>query len=666
MSGFQKQWGKDNKDKIKLQFHLKYLDPKDLDKLRLQSGTALQREMSECDRRKLVRDTRQSRTTSLSPRRVTSSSDAMDTNEGSRRTRNIFARIRTQSLSPVGKGPIKAFPMSAVKKEEPESDDESTIVESDLNTTVIPQESDLVGPLLLRVPVRASPSKPPAKLTYGMSPTLDEEARTVDPFSKENVKEEDLPDYTHGDLFLPIPVTPSINDLKPEETLQLTAQGNRAKIVIIKLWGSKYQTERFMVDDLTGEIYAIKEMGIDIIKEQAYLDRKLAWDAVTVDFPELFTPLAEKEPPDKIGGVDVSQEKDGMSGVSPSKNLEQKALKYQEFRETLQRYQSIRRQRRKLEGELMFFKLPGKEPGITTDQEAERERIMALVQHKKILDQEMPLLKRCMELAPENPESEEDRLSEISLGHYECEKDWTEQTYRRALFLYERRNKKASLLSHLRDVKARRYPHQSSIFNKELSEAMEKWTKKQKEGDVMLKIAKMKVDFKRKRYNLVCKAVQEERRKWEEQRVSWDKQKEEEFKERRRNWAELTEKELVRQQQIFNEEKEKWQGHMQTQEDQFKEELNRKVAREMELMENFKLQQQRQEELMRLQKEEYEKGYQGPQDDQVIWQENQKEKDRLVEELREVLKKNQEEAREQLGTLKQTNGCTRIQNNTIN
>ena len=149
--------------------------------------------------------------------------------------------------------------MSAVKKEESESDDESTIVESDLNTTVIPQESDPVGPLPLRVPVGASPSKPPAKLTYGVSPTLDEETRTVDPFSKENVKEGDLPDYTHGDLFLPIPGTPSINDLEPEETLQLTARGNRAKIVVIKLWGSKYQTERFMVDDLTGEIYAIKE-----------------------------------------------------------------------------------------------------------------------------------------------------------------------------------------------------------------------------------------------------------------------------------------------------------------------------------------------------------------------------------------------------------------------
>ena len=59
---------------------------------------------------------------------------------------------------------------------------------------------------------------------------------------------------------------------------------------------------------------------------------------------------------------------------------------------------------------------------------------------------------------------------------------------------------------------------------------------------------------------------------------------------------------------------------------------------------------------MKLQKKEYEKGYQGLQNDQVIWQENQKEKDKLVGELREVLKKNQEDAREQLGTLKQQMG----------
>ena len=103
-------------------------------------------------------------------------------------------------------------------------------------------------------------------------------------------------------MYLPIPGTPSINDLEPEETPQLTARGNRAKVVVITLWRSKYQTEKFMIDDLTGEIYAITEKGIDAIKEQAFLDRKLAWEAAMADFPELSVPLAEKrEPPDKTG-----------------------------------------------------------------------------------------------------------------------------------------------------------------------------------------------------------------------------------------------------------------------------------------------------------------------------------------------------------------------------
>ena len=300
----------------------------------------------------------------------------------------------------------------------------------------------------------------------------------------------------------------------------------------------------------------------------------------------------------------------------------------------------------------MFFELPGKEGGITTDQEVEREGVMALVQHRKVLDREIPLFKKCIELAPGDPESEDERLSQISPGSYECEKDWTEPTYRRALFAYERRSKKASILSHLRAVKAGRYPHRASNFNRELFEARERCAQKQKEVDAMLKVAKMEVDFKRKRHNLVYEAVQEERRKWEEQRMLWERQKEEKFEERRKNWAELTEKELVRQQQAFSGEKEEWQNHMKTQENQYKEELSRKTAQEIELIENFRLQQQKQEE-MNLQKEEYEKGYQGLQDDQIAWKENQKEKDRLVEELRDVLKKNQEVASEQLSILKQ-------------
>ena len=211
-------------------------------------GLLYRGEVSEQDRRKLARDARQSRTTSLSPRRVTSSSDAMDTDEVTRHTRSILTRMRTQSLSPVGKGPIKAFPMSTVKKEETENDDESTMVESDLNMTVIPKE----------------PNEYPQHWTKKLGlPTHS---------WQEILRKKPFPEYTHGDLFLPIPGAPSINDLEPEETLQLTTHGNRVKIVTIKLWGPKYQTDRFMIDDLTGKIYAVREGGINVIKEQAFLD----------------------------------------------------------------------------------------------------------------------------------------------------------------------------------------------------------------------------------------------------------------------------------------------------------------------------------------------------------------------------------------------------------
>ena len=78
----------------------------------------------------------------------------------------------------------------------------------------------------------------------------------------------------------------------------------------------------------------------------------------------------------------------------------------------------------------------------------------------------------------------------------------------------------------------------------------------------MLQIAKMEVDFKRKRLNLVQEAVQEERRKWQDERADWDRQKKEEFGERRRNWTELMERELARQRQTFDGEKETWRTHL--------------------------------------------------------------------------------------------------------
>ena len=59
-----------------------------------------------------MRDQRKMRSTSLSPRRLPSSSDTMDTDDARAHTQKILTRMREQSTSPVGRGPIRAFPLT--------------------------------------------------------------------------------------------------------------------------------------------------------------------------------------------------------------------------------------------------------------------------------------------------------------------------------------------------------------------------------------------------------------------------------------------------------------------------------------------------------------------------------------------------------------------------
>ena len=103
------------------------------------------------------------------------------------------------------------------------------------------------------------------------------------------------------------------------------------------------------------------------------------------------------------------------------------------------------------------------------------------------------------------------------------------------------------LLTYTRDLEARRHPERTTDLNQQLTESRKQWEERQHKGRTMLQVAKMEVDFKRKKHNLIQEAVSAERKKWQEQRADWDRQKEEEFEERRRNWTELTDKELLRQ-----------------------------------------------------------------------------------------------------------------------
>ena len=223
MSGYRKQQGIPVKGKIDPRFQLKYPDMKTFDQLRLRSGTTIQREMSEWERQKLLRDQWKSRSMSLSPRRITSSSDTMDTDNARNHTRKIFKRMRSQSNSPVGRGPIKAFPLkSDQEEEERESDD--TLVDAESDKMVIEREVMSEGPLLLKeVATNPKATKLTTRLTYGISDSLDlgKEGSDV-PKQSPVVKTEPIPELTHRDLYLPIPGCPSLNQLEPVELDSLT------------------------------------------------------------------------------------------------------------------------------------------------------------------------------------------------------------------------------------------------------------------------------------------------------------------------------------------------------------------------------------------------------------------------------------------------------------
>ena len=118
-------------EKPDLQFALGY--PTESDKLRLHSGTVLQREVTERERRRLERERKREKALTLKSSKVTSSSDAMDTDEAGKHTQNILARVNRQQED--DKLATRLVEISSTK--EPEHSTEDTQEDSDLDTTVL-------------------------------------------------------------------------------------------------------------------------------------------------------------------------------------------------------------------------------------------------------------------------------------------------------------------------------------------------------------------------------------------------------------------------------------------------------------------------------------------------------------------------------------------------
>ena len=82
--------------------------------------------------------------------------------------------------------------------------------------------------------------------------------------------------YANNEFYLPIASCPSVSELEPQLTNRLTLKGNRAKLLHIPLWHHTYYTSLYLIDDVTGELYACHQGELIAIKEQGYLQKEMA------------------------------------------------------------------------------------------------------------------------------------------------------------------------------------------------------------------------------------------------------------------------------------------------------------------------------------------------------------------------------------------------------
>ena len=223
-------------DRPNLQFTLGY--PSETDKLRLRSGTVLQREVTERERRRLEREKKREKELTSKLNKVTSSSDAMDTDEAGKHTQNILARVtRQQEVEELNSRLVE---ISSSKPSENPTED--TLEDSDMDTTVLDtintskrftgvlrQDEGLVEPTgemdtelqrsLTKTLRHGTPpptlgiSPTTTKLTFGLSKSL--ENMSLNPSGERMEARPDLGmGYANNEFYLPIAGCPSVSELE--------------------------------------------------------------------------------------------------------------------------------------------------------------------------------------------------------------------------------------------------------------------------------------------------------------------------------------------------------------------------------------------------------------------------------------------------------------------
>ena len=299
------------------------------------------------------------------------------------------------------------------------------------------------------------------KLMFGLSKSL--ENMSLNPSDeKREIRTYLGMGYANNEFYLPIAGCPGVSELEPKLTDQLTLKGNRAKLLHIPLWHHTYYTSTYLIDDITGELYACQQGELIVIKEQGYLQKEMAEEEdlnsqrrggavyleqerntqtkkeLSRELPKIPQPfvLADKN----IDSVQNPEKTFQDALAQHNRNIIEEATSLlQEHQEDAHKQAVIQwnlkgRERKQLEKDLLRYQVRGASGSSPTDQEVEQARMYINAEHTKKLKEELPYITRYFETIPTDGDiKDSDGLSESSAGSYEACEEWTKEDYRKLM-----------------------------------------------------------------------------------------------------------------------------------------------------------------------------------------------------------------------------------------
>ena len=110
------------------------------------------------------------------------------------------------------------------------------------------------------------------KLTFGLSRLLENLSSEPNTGGQGAEARSDLGlEYENNEFYLPIVGCPIVSELEPKLTDKLTLKDNKAKLLHVPLWHHTYYTSTYLINGVTGELYACQGEDLIAIKEQGYL-----------------------------------------------------------------------------------------------------------------------------------------------------------------------------------------------------------------------------------------------------------------------------------------------------------------------------------------------------------------------------------------------------------